>query len=744
MSRKEGTYHYGGAVLVFLILTILLLHLSTLKLCDEYFIYRGKKYDQKDYSYSLKDSKLVLYKNVSMTIVPEYIKEFEVEVAKNKREEVLDFLELYYTEKPEWTDAEKTADGQGYMLLIMKAADVICGTAIIIMLIVFILRGYIINEWEMTAADDGIEITAYNGNDTDIIIPSRVDSFDIVGLKDFKNTSIRKQEKVNSVDIPDTVIRISGNSFNGYDNLEQITLTTSVSSVSGSAFQRCPSLSIFIIKGTQNVRNASMMAINLPGRTRLILEDCNIPDGAFENCDTIESVAIHGNKISIGADAFKKCKGLNRVSVIGDVVSIGDNAFYDCSDLVSINMPDGLKTIGDSAFEGCMCLTSVQIPESLDSIGSSVFCGSGVTKLTIPVNVIKEINILGNCSELEEVTLLGSIDTLEADIFGGCRNLKRVVLPEGIKSIGDSAFLSHSTLKEIVLPEGLKYIEDNAFWGCRSLQSIELPAGVERIGESAFKMTGLTAVTIPEGCTEIGADAFSDCTDLKIVELPDSLETLGEAAFHNSPVHSVFLPDNLTQFDEKAFLDRTHGNLIILCYTPDCKAKDQIEAVYDGMRDSRRYYTLITVENREEYEKRCASGRFTQNDEKFSKEDVIKAYDLEPVTAVFDSRTTRWEAYMAQSGRFVPVGTAGVTIKMTLFGDGTGSLFFSSDYPATVQTRSFTLETEDEYSMILTLDEEEVTYETDPYEVQVYTDPEGNLYLWMDMLVDEMWFLEAE
>ena len=183
-------------------------------------------------------------------------------------------------------------------------------------------------------------------------------------------------------------------------------------------------------------------------------------------------------------------------------------------------------------------------------------------------------------------------------------------------------------------------------------------------------MSGLTAVTIPEGCTEIAANAFSDCADLQTVDLPDSLETLGEAAFSNCPVHSVFLPDDLTQFGEKAFLNKVHGNLICLCYTPDCKAKDQIEAAYDGMRDSSRYYSLVTVASRVEYEKRRYSGNFTQNNEESCKEDVIRAYDLEPVTVVPDNRITRWEAYLAESGRLVPVTTSGVTTIMTLFGDG--------------------------------------------------------------------------
>ena len=128
--------------------------------------------------------------------------------------------------------------------------------------------------------------------------------------------------------------RISGNSFNDYHYLEQVTFTTSVSSVTGSSFQGCPSLSTFVIQGTQTTKDLSRLAINFHIPTMLILKDCNIPDEAFENCDMIESVTIRGNMISIGAAAFKKCHGLRKVNVFGDVESIGDNVFADCKGII--------------------------------------------------------------------------------------------------------------------------------------------------------------------------------------------------------------------------------------------------------------------------------------------------------------------------------------------------------------------------------------------------------------------------
>lgn len=86
---------------------------------------------------------------------------------------------------------------------------------------------------------------------------------------------------------------------------------------------------------------------------------------------------------------------------------------------------------------------------------------------------------------------------------------------------------------------------------------------------------------------------------------------------------------------------------------------------------------------------------------------------------------------------------------MTLYGDGSGTIFLSTDYPTASKSSSFTLEREDEYSMIMIFDEPDGvydtdTYEADTYEVQFYTDPEGNLYQWMNMDGEEIWFLQAE
>ncbi len=746
---KKTALVYLGALFIFLMLTILLHYISIFKLCRDHFVYRGKKYNAEEYSYTFNGSKLILYKGVGESIVPEYTKEIEVGISERKKEDTEDILKTYYTEKPEWANAHKSEDGSKTRLMIARITDVICAAAGIVLLTVFANRGYIINEWEMTAADDGIEITAYNGYKTEIVIPSRVEGVDIVALKDFGNTSSKKKSGVRSVVIPETVKRISGDSFNTYKELEQITYTTSLSDVSASSFQGCPSLKIFEINGTQNAKDVCALPVNFPDRTKLILNDCSISDGAFAGCDTIRSVTIRGNKVSIGSAAFEKCRGLEKVFLFGDVVSIGESAFSGCRYLSSIDLPDGLKTIGDRAFEDCMLFSTVRLPESLESIGSYVFSGSGLKRLTIPANAVTELGILGNCFDLEEVTLLGSTDTITEELFKGCRNLKRVVLPEGVKSIGDSAFLSCSTLKEIVLPQGLKNIGDHAFCGCRSLKSIDLYEGLETIGGSAFEMSGLTRVEIPEGCSVIAENAFSDCADLQFVRLPDSLTILGEAAFHNCPVSSVFLPDNLTTFDEKAFLDKKDGNLILICYTPDCKAKDQIEAAYDGMRNSRRYYSLLTVADREEYEKRCAAQDFSKDNEEAGKEDVIAKYELEPVIIEYDNRITRWEAYHAQSDRLVPITAEGITLKMTLYGDGSGTIFLSTDYPAASKSSSFTLEREDEYSMIMTFDDPdgfyvEDLYKEETYEVQFYTDQEGNLYQWMNMDGEEIWFLQAE
>ena len=92
------------------------------------------------------------------------------------------------------------------------------------------------------------------------------------------------------------------------------------------------------------------------------------------------------------------------------------------------------------------------LPDHIRSIDSFSF--SYTTNLKT-IN-LKNVRLIGessfNGSDLETLTIPGSIEVIPAEAFNRCENLKKVVLEEDVEYINDSAFRNCSALKEIYLP----------------------------------------------------------------------------------------------------------------------------------------------------------------------------------------------------------------------------------------------------------------------------------------------------
>lgn len=136
-----------------------------------------------------------------------------------------------------------------------------------------------------------------------------------------------------------------------------------------------------------------------------------------------------------------------------------------------INPLDYIDYVPEDCFYG-LDMYGFVLPDHITSIDNFSFAHTTNLKT---IN-LKNINYIDensfSSSDLETVTIPGSIDAIPPRAFKACKNLKKVILEEGVEYINDSAFILCSTLKELYLPSTLVYIHEFAFYGDRYLSDI--------------------------------------------------------------------------------------------------------------------------------------------------------------------------------------------------------------------------------------------------------------------------------
>ncbi len=165
-----------------------------------------------------------------------------------------------------------------------------------------------------------------------------------------------------------------------------------------------------------------------------------------------------------------------------------------------INPIDYIDYIPISCFFG-LDMYGFVLPDHITSIDSFSF--SYTTNLKT-IN-LKNVKVIGessfNSSDLETLTIPGSIDVIPPEAFNGCKNLKKVVLEEGVEYINDSAFMSCSTLKELYLPSTLVYIHEFAFYNDRYLSDIYYNGTKEAVRQVWTEAMGGLGLSYTIHCT---------------------------------------------------------------------------------------------------------------------------------------------------------------------------------------------------------------------------------------------------
>lgn len=204
-----------------------------------------------------------------------------------------------------------------------------------------------------------IKVNYGNDINTDVTIPSTVakDETDIynvvaIGSYSFGNATSVTIEGSN-------LTTIGTGAFFENDKLTSVNIPESVTSIESLAFAACENLS----------------SISLPSGLT------SISKSLFLSCTGLKTIKIPDNVAFIEDFAFSSCTGLTEVVIPDNVMQIGASSFANCSSLVSLTLSESLTTIPASAFSGCNNLLSITIPSNVNSIGANGFNCSGLKEI---------------------------------------------------------------------------------------------------------------------------------------------------------------------------------------------------------------------------------------------------------------------------------------------------------------------------------------------------------------------------
>lgn len=292
-----------------------------------------------------------------------------------------------------------------------------------------------------------------------------------------------------------------------------------------------------------------------------------IPEDALKYQESLSSIVLPTNIVTIGKSAFEGCFTLSHLTIPSGVSSIQKSAFENCSMLKSIILSESIKEIEESAFEDCRNLSSIILPNSLTNIAKSTFENCiGLISITIPSTITTiEESVFEDCRSLASIIIPSSVTTLGKYVFENCRNLTEINIPSSVTKIGSYAFKDCRSLNKISLPSTITSIGKNTFEDCRNLETINIPEKVTLINNEAFiGCRNLTSLTLAASTDTIENDAFVDCSAIITVEKGNPNYSSLNGIFYNKNqdtlIHcpttiksNLVIPKTVTTIGKRAF-----------------------------------------------------------------------------------------------------------------------------------------------------------------------------------------------
>ncbi len=283
-----------------------------------------------------------------------------------------------------------------------------------------------------------------------LVLPSTYNGYPVVTIMDggFFGSHIKE------IVIPEGIEIIEPNAFEGCENLEKITLPSTIKSIGKSIISYESGSSAFSL-----------------------IKDIYY-NGTIENWCNIEF------------DNYTNPMGL--MSDDGNFYILNENKEYDL--LTEVTFPDSITSIPKQQFYNLKSLKKVNLNNNVTSIGAEAFALTGLTSIVIPNSVTSIGDFAFYRSELAEVSLPNGMKTIPYGMFSNCKNLESITIPSSVTHIDADAFYECENLAtvEIKTDSQLAKISKHAFYDCYKITSLVLPATLEYVGSYAIPGTCAT------------------------------------------------------------------------------------------------------------------------------------------------------------------------------------------------------------------------------------------------------------
>ncbi len=291
-----------------------------------------------------------------------------------------------------------------------------------------------------------------------------------------------------TVNLPEDVISIGDNVFNGCTNLTKVVNLDKVKSIGAVAFSNTK-LNVTILNSAQTIGN-----------------------NAFDNVTTMSQLILGENLTSIGAYAFRNTlqsqAGHYWIKVAGAAPKSAAANAFDGVVTQKLFVPAGVY----ASYNGKSPWTQFNIETIVD----------------FPVN---GTNPSWELTWDGTLTILGSVPnyTNESDQpwFPYKNYIKKVVFGSNVTIVGNNA---------------LSYANENE----SKITEVVVPASVTSIGENAFKNNDQIEEVVAEGVKSIGSQAFENCSALEKVKFGKEVSSMGEKVFNNCGLVDVMAVKSAT------------------------------------------------------------------------------------------------------------------------------------------------------------------------------------------------------